>query len=50
MSRHRLRDDDDGIARWLVREPPERQASATGKFWNRPRDATARDVRVRVGS
>ena len=45
---HRLRDDYDGIARWLVGEPLS-EFSATGKFVSSPQDATARYVRVRVG-
>ena len=49
-SHHRLRDYDDGIARWLWREPPDQGSSATEKFVNRTRDATAMNVRVHMGS
>src|SRR5512146_1393321 len=47
--RHRLRDDYDGIARWLVGEPHRLGFSATGNSVSSPQDATARYVRVRMG-
>jgi len=49
-SHHRLRDYDDGIARWLEGEPPDQGSSATEKFVNRTLDATAMIVRVHIGS
>jgi len=45
--RHRLRDEYDGIARWLAREQPEPTISARWSSLSLLRDVTARNVRAR---
>jgi len=45
--RHRLRDEYDGIARWLRKEePPDTRESAKGITEYRAPDATAKFVRA----